>query len=135
MLYGMRIHPTARVSFKAKLDKTNPKMIIIGEYTYITFDSIILSHDFASGLHGGRFSKPTRIGDRCFIGCGAIILPGVVIGSEVIVGAGSVVTKDVPGNCIIAGNPAKIVRENIKTKPYGILVQPTDAVEKRDEEE
>ena len=48
------------------------------------------------------------------IGIGAMIMPGIKIGDEVIVGAGSVVVKDVPSNCIVAGNPAKIVKEGIK---------------------
>ncbi|WP_276866657.1 DapH/DapD/GlmU-related protein [Bacteroides heparinolyticus] len=51
-----------------------------------------------------------RIGDNCFIGNGAILLPGITIGNEVIVGAGSVVTKDVPSNTIVAGNPARVIR-------------------------
>lgn len=56
----------------------------------------------------------TYIGDRCFIAMNAIIMPGVKIGRECIVGAGSVVTKDVPDHCIVAGNPAKIIRTGIR---------------------
>jgi len=48
---------------------------------------------------------------------------GVNIGDEVVVGAGSVVTKDVPSNCIVAGNPAIIIKRNIKTKKYGQLIK------------
>jgi acetyltransferase-like isoleucine patch superfamily enzyme len=43
----------------------------------------------------------------------SIILPGITIGDDVIVGAGSVVTKDIPSNCLVAGNPAKFLRKNI----------------------
>lgn len=57
-------------------------------------------------------SKPVRIGNDVWIGGGAIILPGVTIGNNVIVGAGSVVTKDIPDGVIVAGNPAKIIKEN-----------------------
>ena len=53
---------------------------------------------------------PVRIGDDVFIGKNAIILPGVTIGSRVIVGAGAVVGKDVPDNSVVAGNPARIIR-------------------------
>ena len=53
---------------------------------------------------------------------GGYILPGVHIGDNVIVGMGAVVTKDVPNNCIVAGNPARIIRENIKVGKYGVLI-------------
>ena len=56
----------------------------------------------------------TYIGDKCIIGGRAIILPGVKIGNEVCVGAGAVVTKDIPNNCMVVGNPAKIIRQNIR---------------------
>lgn len=56
--------------------------------------------------------KPVHIGDDVWIGGGAIILPGVTIGNNAIVGAGSVVTKDIPDNVIVAGNPARIIKEN-----------------------
>lgn len=120
-LYGMNIAPDVRISFKARLDKTNPRCIEIGEKTYIAFDAIILAHDYATRRHGGQFGQKTQIGANCFIGCAAIILPGVSIGDQVIVGAGSVVTKDVPANSIVAGNPAKVVRSNIQTIAYGRL--------------
>ncbi len=55
--------------------------------------------------------KEVTIEDGCDIGMGAIILPGVRIGEGSIVGAGSVVTKDVPPYCVIAGNPARILRK------------------------
>ena len=56
--------------------------------------------------------KPVRIGNDVWIGGGVIILPGVTIGNNVIVGAGSVVTKNIPNDVIVAGNPAKIIKEN-----------------------
>lgn len=54
--------------------------------------------------------KPVKLGDRVWIGSGAIICPGVTIGENTIIGAGSVVTRDIPGNCIAAGVPAKVIR-------------------------
>ncbi len=58
------------------------------------------------------YSKPITIKDDVWIGGNVVILPGVTIGSNVVVGAGSVVTKDVPDNVVVAGNPARILREN-----------------------
>jgi acetyltransferase-like isoleucine patch superfamily enzyme len=69
----------------------------------------------------------TRIGKHCFIGARSIILPGLTIGDESIVAAGSVVTKDVPPRSIVAGNPAQVIRRNVRVGPYGQLVKDEDA--------
>ena len=58
---------------------------------------------------------------RCFIGAHSILMPGVTIGDGSIVGAGSVVTRDVPAASIAAGNPARIVRKGITTYRFGCL--------------
>jgi len=118
-VYGMNIAPDVRMSFKSRIDKTNPKGLTIGEKTMVTFDAIILSHDYASRRHAAK----TVIGSRCFIGCGSIIMPNVTIGNHVIVAAGSVVTKDIADNCIVAGNPAKVIKTDIETIDYGMLSQ------------
>lgn len=116
-LYGMDISTNARISVGAKLDKTYPKGIHIGEESYIASGAIVFSHDYTRALH-----QDTYIGRRCFIGANAIIMCGVRLGDEVIVGAGSIVTKDIPSNTVVAGNPARIIRRNIKTQKYGQLV-------------
>ncbi len=97
-----------------KFDKTYPKGVHIGAYSYVAFDTAILAHDRTRGLY-----RDTRIGENCFIGARSIILPGVQIGDNCVIGSGSVVTKDVPSRCIAAGNPAKIIRENIEVGRYG----------------
>lgn len=117
-LYGMNIHPRARISFGAKLDKTNPKGIYIGEESYLASGAIVFSHDFSRSMY-----KETYIGKQCFIGANAIIMCGIHIGDSVIVGSGAVVTKDVPSNCIVVGNPARIIKDNIQTKKFGQLIQ------------
>jgi len=118
-VYGMNIAKDVRLSFKSRIDKTNPKGLTIGEKTMVTFDAIVLSHDYASRRHAAK----TVIGTHCFIGCGSIIMPNVTIGNHVIVAAGSVVTKDVPDHCIVAGNPAKIIKTDIETTDYGMLTE------------
>lgn len=115
-LYGMHIHKSARISYGTKLDKTYPRGIHIGEESYIASGAIVFTHDFCRSLH-----QDTYIGKRCFIGANAIIMCGVKIGDEVIVGSGAIVTKDVPSNCIVAGNPARVIKENIKTTTFGKL--------------
>ena len=67
--------------------------------------------DRAAGLHADNDAVlPIQIGDNVWIGMRAIILKGVTIGNNSIVGAGAVVTKDVPANAVVAGNPAKLVK-------------------------
>jgi len=58
---------------------------------------------------GAEFGRPIRIGRDVWIGGGAIILPGVSIGDNTVIGAGSVVTRDVPGGCTACGNPARVI--------------------------
>ena len=60
---------------------------------------------------GYQFNASVHIGKNCWIGAGAIILPGIKIGDNTVVGAGSVVTKDLPSNVVAVGNPCKILRE------------------------
>ena len=50
------------------------------------------------------------MGDNCWIGGGAILCPGVTVGDRTVIGAGSVVTRDLPADCVAAGNPARVIR-------------------------
>lgn len=124
-LWGMDIDPSVLFSLKANFDRTYPRGVHVGPETYVTFGVVILAHDRTRGLY-----LDTRIGARCFIGAHSIIMPGVEIGDECVVGAGSVVTKNVPPRCIVAGNPARIVRENIAVGPYGRFLD-ADETERR----
>jgi maltose O-acetyltransferase len=58
-----------------------------------------------------EFGKPVEIGSDVWVGGGALILPGVHIGSQAIIGAGSVVTRDIPDGVFAAGNPCRVIRE------------------------
>ena len=60
---------------------------------------------------GYQYNMPVRIGKNCWLGAGVIVLPGVTIGDNVVVGAGSVVTKDLPSNVVAVGNPCRVLRE------------------------
>lgn len=113
-IWGMDIHPTAEMSLSAKLDRTFPAGVHIGPRSYLAFEARILTHDRTRGLY-----LHTRVGANCFIGGRSMILPGVEIGDNCVVGAGSIVTKSVPSNTLVAGNPARILRENIAVGAYG----------------
>lgn len=85
--------------------------VSIGDHVLISWDCNILENNFHTTTDGGIQSAPIVIGDRVWIGCRAIILAGVTIGEGSIVAAGSVVTRDVPPGTLVAGNPAKVIRE------------------------
>jgi acetyltransferase-like isoleucine patch superfamily enzyme len=105
----------ASVSMSARLDKTNPRGIHIGKYSTVTFGAAILTHDYVN-----QRNRDVRIGDNCFIGAYAIVLPGVTIGDNCIVAAASVVARDVPPGSLVAGNPARVVEHHLQTTHYGI---------------
>jgi acetyltransferase-like isoleucine patch superfamily enzyme len=115
-LWGMDIGPKCRVSFSAKLDKSYPRGVHIGEGTAINFRACILTHDTVRGLH-----VDTWIGKECNIGAQSMIMPGVRVGDNCVVAAASVVMKDVPSNCLVAGNPARIIEKGIRTGRLGII--------------
>ncbi len=113
-VWGMDLHPTCTFSLSTRFDMTYPKGIHVGAETYVAFDVAVLSHDRTR-----RMYCHTRIGRRCFIGARSIILPGIEIGDECVVAAGSVVTKSAPPRSLLAGNPAKIIRGDIVVGPFG----------------
>lgn len=66
-----------------------------------------------------QYNMPIHIGNNCWLGAGAIVLPGVTIGDNTVIGAGSVVTKDIPANVVAVGNPCRVMREiNEHDKQY-----------------
>ena len=89
------------------------KLIKIGRYCLLGHYTLILD----TNEHGVELreavpaSAPVNIEDHVWIGSRVIILPGVSIGHHAVVGAGSVVTKDIPPNCLAVGNPARVVRQ------------------------
>jgi acetyltransferase-like isoleucine patch superfamily enzyme len=86
--------------------------IEIGDYTQIAPNVIIVSANHNVYDSRKHIDEPVKIGKYCWIGAGASIMPGVILGDWVIVAAGAVVTKSFPnGYCIIGGVPANLIRE------------------------
>lgn len=84
-----------------------------------------LNPSVRNGTRGPETGKPIHIGPDCWLGGNVIVLPGVNIGNGATIGAGSVVTKDVPPYTVVAGNPARIIR----TIEASAHVDPGDQVE------
>lgn len=91
--------------------------IEIGENVAISHDVTIMDSDAHEGLWDGyEKTKPIKIGNHVWIGTRVTILKGVTIGDNAIIAAGSVVTKDVPNNTVVAGVPAKVIKTDINWK-------------------
>ena len=115
---GCDVGIMCNINRKAKIDGVNPKGVHIGDYVRISQNALILAHD---DYRKGAYLE-TYIGDHVNIGWGAVINPGLKIGNHVIVGANAVVTKDVSDGCIVAGNPAKVIKINIKLHNKGYMI-------------
>lgn len=93
------------------------KDIEIGENVAIARDVVIRDTDAHEIIGSNHIKiKPVKIGDHVWIGARAMIMKGVTVGNGAIIAAGAIVTKDVPQNCIAAGVPAKIIKENVTWK-------------------
>ncbi|MBE7196175.1 MAG: acyltransferase [Gordonia polyisoprenivorans] len=117
-VWGMDLDPTVLMSLSARLDRTFPGGIHLGRHVYVAFEATILTHDLTRGIY-----LHTRVGDNCFIGARSVVMPGVTVGSNSIVGTGAVVTKDVPARSVVVGNPATVIRTDIEVGPYGRLIK------------
>lgn len=107
---GMTIGENFQMEKGCSLDAPFAWLISIGNNVTLASRVYILAHD-ASTKKFLNYSKIGRvqIGDNVFIGAHSVILPNVKIGNNSIIGANSVVTKSIPDNCVVAGNPAKII--------------------------
>lgn len=118
----IRIEPNSKLILHSGFMNENVQIICgdtieIGEGTVIGNDSIIRSDDGHCILEDGfKQASPIKIGNHVWIGQGVLILKGVTIGNGCIIAAGSIVTKDIPDRCLVAGVPAKIIRTDIDWK-------------------
>ena len=97
--------------------------IYVGDYTMFGPNVILATagHPILPKLRqeAYQYNMPVHIGKNCWLGAGVIVLPGVTIGDNTVIGAGSVVTKDIPSNVVEVGNPCRVLREiNEHDKKY-----------------
>lgn len=112
---GKHVHFGKNVYANFNLTCVDDTHIYIGDYTMIGPNVTLATagHPILPELRekGYQFNMPVRIGKNCWLGAGVIVLPGITIGDNTVVGAGSIVTKDLPPNVVAVGNPCKVLRE------------------------
>ena len=111
---GKHVHLGDNVYANFNLTLVDDTHIYIGSNTMIGPNVIIATagHPVLPELRlkVAQFNSPVHIGKNCWLGAGAIVLPGVTIGDNTVIGAGSVVTKDIPANVVAVGNPCRVLR-------------------------
>lgn len=112
---GKHVHFGKNIYANFNLTMVDDGHIYVGDYTMFAPSVIVATagHPILPELRETvyQYNMPVHIGKNCWIGAGAIILLGVTIGDQVVVGAGSVVTKDLPSNVVAVGNPCRVIRE------------------------
>ncbi len=112
---GRHVHFGRDVYANFNLTLVDDTHIYVGDCTMFGPNVVVATagHPLLPELReeGYQFNIPVRIGKNCWLGAGVIVLPGVTIGDNTVVGAGSVVTKDLPANVVAVGNPCRVLRE------------------------
>lgn len=112
--YGINIHVGENFFSNFNLTILDEAPVTIGANAFIGPNVSIYTAchpiDGKERRDGTEWAEPVTIGDDCWIGGSVTILPGVTIGSNVTIGAGSVVTRDIPSNTVAVGNPARVIR-------------------------
>ncbi|NUU61716.1 sugar O-acetyltransferase [Paenibacillus agri] len=120
---GKHVHFGSNIYANFNLTLVDDTHIHVGDYTMFGPNVTVATagHPILPELREQvyQFNAPVYIGRNCWIGAGAIILPGISIGENSVIGAGSVVTKDIPANVVAVGNPCIVLREiNERDKMY-----------------
>lgn len=112
---GRHVHFGKNIYANFHLTLVDDTHIYVGDYTMFGPNVTVASaaHPILPQLRekGYEYNLPVRIGKNCWIGAGAVILPGVTIGDNTVIGAGSVVTKDIPSDVVAVGNPCRVLRK------------------------
>lgn len=112
---GKHVHFGKNVFANFNLTLVDDTHIYVGDCVMFAPNVTIATatHPISPALRekGYQYNLPVHIGKNCWLGAGVIVLPGVSIGENTVVGAGSVVTKDLPANVVAAGNPCRVLRE------------------------
>ena len=114
---GVKIGKNCHFSPYVLIDLLHPELITIEDNVTISSNSMIFAHvnpttnEFLKNHGYPRTIKPVTIKEGAIISVGCIIIAGVTIGKNSIVGAGSVVSQDVPDFCVVVGNPARIIKK------------------------
>ncbi len=112
---GRHCHFGKNVYVNYHLTCVDDTHIYIGDYTMIGPNVTIATagHPILPKLREQtyQYNMPVHIGRNCWIGAGVIVMPGVTIGDNTVIGAGSIVTKDIPANVVAVGNPCRVMRE------------------------
>ena len=114
---GVEIGKNCHISPYVLIDQLHPELIKIGDNVTISSNSMIFAHVNPSAseflkTHGyPRTMKPVVIKNGAVISVGCIVIAGVTIGKNSIIGAGSVVTQNIPDYCVAVGNPARVVKK------------------------
>ena len=112
---GKNVHLGKNVYFNFNITLVDDTHIYVGDYTMLGPNVVVATagHPILPELREKalQFNLPVKIGRNCWLGAGVIVLPGVTIGDNTVIGAGSVVTKDIPANVVAVGNPCKVLRE------------------------
>ena len=112
---GKNVHLGKNVYFNFNATLVDDTHIYIGDCTMLGPNVVIATagHPILPELREKalQYNLPVHIGRNCWLGAGVLVLPGVTIGDNTVIGAGSVVTKDIPANVVAVGNPCKVLRE------------------------